>query len=70
MKNMEGEARKANLNFVLLRDALGDSDDEGDLVLDGFEDCVCRCGRGNIDDGSIGLGLLYGLETYPMSGGT
>lgn len=67
---MEGEARKTNLDFVLLRDALGDSDDERDFALDGFDDRVCRCGRGNIDDGCIGLGLLYGLETYPLSGGT
>ena len=58
---MEGEARKANLDFVLLGDALGDSDDEGDLVVDGFDDCVCGRGRGDIDDGCIGLGLLYGL---------
>ena len=65
---MEGEAGKPNLDFVLLRDTLGNSDDEGDLALDGFDDCVCRRGRGNIDDGSIGLGLLYGLEMYSLSG--
>ena len=67
---MEGETRKAHLDFVLLGNPLSNSDDEGDLVLDGLDDCVCRSGRGNIDDGSIGLGLLYGLNTYPLSGGT
>lgn len=67
---MEGGARKANLDFILLGDALGDSDDEGNLIVDGFDDCVCRCGRGDIDDGCIGLSFLNGLETCLLSGGT
>jgi hypothetical protein len=59
----------ADLYLVLLGDALSDGDDEGDLILDGFDDCVCRCRRGHVDHRCIGLGLLYSLETHPLSEG-
>lgn len=66
-KREEGQVRKTDLDLILLGDALGDSDDEGDLVVDRFDDCVCRCGRRDIDDGCVGLCLLYGLETLSLT---
>ena len=52
----------AHLDLVGLGDALGDADNEPNLVLDGLEDSVCGGGRRDIKHGRVGLRLLHSLR--------
>lgn len=49
-------------NLVLLGNALSNGDNEANLVLDGFNDCVGGGRWGNIEDSGIGLRLAHGLN--------
>ena len=58
--------RLADADHVVDRDALRDADDERDFCVDGFEDGVGCAGRGDVDDGAVGVGafdrVLHGGE--------
>lgn len=43
-------------DLVSLRDPLGDGDDELDLILYRFDDCVCCEGRGDVYHRGVGVG--------------
>lgn len=45
-------------DLVPLRDTFGDGDNQLDLVLDGFNDSIGSSRRWNVNDGSIGFGML------------
>lgn len=59
-----------DLELVTLRNALGDSHDKGDLVLDGLEDGVGGARRGDVDDGSVRVLGLDGLTDRAEDGET
>ena len=49
-------------NLVLLRDSFGDTDDEGDLSLDGFDDGVGSERRGNVNDSCVRIRFFHRLS--------
>lgn len=59
-----------DLDLIELRDSLGDGDDESDLSLNGLEDSISGSGRRNVDDGSVGLGVLDGVLDGSENGET
>jgi len=53
--------RVFNRDHVLLRDTLGDANNQRDLCFDGFKDPGGCEGRGNVDDRRIAVGSLLGF---------
>lgn len=56
------KARASYLDFVCLGDALRDTDDEANLILDSFDDRVRRSRWRNVEHRRIRLRLPYGLQ--------
>lgn len=56
-----GSESGSDTDLILLGDTFGDSDDEGDFVLDGLNDGVGGTGGRNVEDGSVGLCLANSL---------
>lgn len=55
-------------DFVLLRDAFGDANNETDLILNSLNYGICG-GRGrNIENGGVRLGISNGLGGFRRTG--
>jgi hypothetical protein len=54
-------------DFILLRDSLGDADDEGDLSLDSLDNSIGSKRRRNVNDSCMRPRLLHRLSTNPIS---
>lgn len=49
-------------NLICLGNAFCNADNQPNLVLDSFNDCVSSGGRRDVEDGSVGLRRVYSLS--------
>jgi hypothetical protein len=57
-----GQKSLLNSNHIVLRNTLGDGNNQRNFSFDGFQNSGSSARRGNVDDGSVSLGFLDSLK--------